>query len=741
MHITATFTAAAFLLGYSHAAPVRENPEHIEPCQQVREDVDAYILKNGIVPRNLTTLEELVGLGAIPPIPIRPSLAHACLKSIPLDKAPALAQVDVLRPMLEWHSTLDYLRDPPKGYLSEAVDVVRGLDEIQAKLGQLDVYKTEFDFLSDLYTLLSLRIRDGHFFYRPMLMGLFTFQLGVQFISISKDGISAPDIFLYGDLNHDKNGYKPSPVSTIDGIPAHEFLLRASVFAEGSHDPDTRLNTLLPSVSNRAAVFHFDANLLVLNMTDKTTVKLKNGTKIEFTNTAWFGANFTGISSGSDLWEKYGHGNSTGESPADISAHILDERNYTTAWEKGYPKPAHQGHTTAGFLLNGSSANPELSNVAILAVNSFTIPTDPNNLYLDFGRYFHDFYNIVSGTLRSAKEANKSKLIIDLQSNGGGMLGTLLTLYFSLFPNKYEIFPALWQMRHNEQFKLFGKELFNASDPTKLPLNLQDSLQVKPGPDGMNSNWTFWSSFEEYYGPVKGWKQLGEYTRPSLARSDIHLHQTGYNFTPTFNEPPYRPEDIVLLTDGECASACAIFVDALVNVHGVRTVAMGGRPLEAPMQAIGQTKGGPVLAMFNVAMERDSLANDTSIPDGLALVPRTSDKLPLRTYPDRYMTGWSGSIQTNQGNIIPWDSPNGGEGAIPYQMLYEAANCKLFYTWEMSREIVNVWKAVANVAWNGGKCVKGSTTNKNGTMGGMPKYTPKVEDKYSLGPGSGAVKK
>ena len=114
------------------------------------------------MPKNLSPIEQYF-LPSLPAAPILPSIAFACLKSVPLHKDSALAQLEFLRPIFEWQSTLAYLRDPPKGYLSEGVDLLGGLDEIAAKLKKERGYVNEFEFLADLYTLTSVRVRDVHF--------------------------------------------------------------------------------------------------------------------------------------------------------------------------------------------------------------------------------------------------------------------------------------------------------------------------------------------------------------------------------------------------------------------------------------------------------------------------------------------------------------------------------------------------------------------------------------------------
>lgn len=131
---------------------------------------------------------------------MEPSLAFACLKSIPLNKTAATAHLEWLRPFFEWQSTLDYLKDPPRGYLSEAVDLVGALDEMAQKL-ETSAYSNHFEWMSDILVLGRYRARDGHFHFTPVLLDLFTFEFGAKFVSVSKDGLSPPQVFLRGNVD------------------------------------------------------------------------------------------------------------------------------------------------------------------------------------------------------------------------------------------------------------------------------------------------------------------------------------------------------------------------------------------------------------------------------------------------------------------------------------------------------------------------------------------------------------
>ncbi len=51
----------------------------------------------------------------------------------------------------------------------------------------------------------------------------------------------------------------------------------------------------------------------------------------------------------------------------------------------------------------------------------------------------------------------------------------------------------------------------------------------------------------------------------------------------------------VQLSDGICASTCALFVDFMTLDAGVRTFTVGGRPQFGPTQPVGGTKGSQVL--------------------------------------------------------------------------------------------------------------------------------------------------
>lgn len=61
----------------------------------------------------------------------------------------------------------------------------------------------------------------------------------------------------------------------------------------------------------------------------------------------------------------------------------------------------------------------------------------------------------------------------------------------------------------------------------------------------------------------------------------------GFASRPAKLSQPYAAEDIIILSDGLCASTCAVFMEMMHHEAGVRTVVAGGVPVDGPMQAAG----------------------------------------------------------------------------------------------------------------------------------------------------------
>ena len=125
---------------------------------------------------------------------------------------------------------------------------------------------------------------------------------------------------------------------------------------------------------------------------------------------------------------------------------------------------------------------------------------------------------------------------------------------------------------------------------------------------------------------------------------------------------------------------------------GVRTVVVGGRPETGPMQAPAATRG---------ALSYDSVSLDIDIGNAETINATTSGYLPNRAE-DSVL--WISTISFNMRDQI-----RKGEN-IPVQFVYEAANCRIFYTFNTVYNYTNLWQYAADAIWtNPALCVQGST--------------------------------
>ena len=153
------------------------------------------------------------------------------------------------------------------------------------------------------------------------------------------------------------------------------------------------------------------------------------------------------------------------------------------------------------------------------------------------------------------------------------------------------------------------------------------------------------------------------------------------------------------LTDGFCGSTCAIFSEFMKTEAGVRSVVMGGLPEAGPMQAGSGTRGSQTFAYTDIDNTATSIRN---VETYLLNISASPDLPP--SYSDVRYSVRSGSINLRD-QVRP-------DSEVPLQFIYEAADCRLFYTPPMLTDYTVLWTTAANAIWkNNSLCVSGSTGN------------------------------
>lgn len=131
--------------------------------------------------------------------------------------------------MLEFQSDLEYLIDPPPGYLLAGVDLLGELSDLRDQVTSGNV-TGEIDFENSIEMILG-KAHDGHLTY--VLDGLSVFEAARStgsLVSISLDGVETPKVYLYGMWSLFRNPLlsltpRQEMFCTMRTVPAHFQLL------------------------------------------------------------------------------------------------------------------------------------------------------------------------------------------------------------------------------------------------------------------------------------------------------------------------------------------------------------------------------------------------------------------------------------------------------------------------------------------------------------------------------------
>jgi hypothetical protein len=385
--------------------------------------------------------------------------------------------------------------------------------------------------------------------------------------------------------------FTPSPIKSIDGIDVTTFLLAQSL-VNNIQDPDASYNfnfveLAQAAISKSTGVFTNPG----LYPGPFTTLEFANGTSRILRNLAAVEQGLSGIINGDDMYSSFCNPSAI----ATVTSSSMEEPTPTPPTSSivsiapaptspGYPYPIikHSENVVAGYFLNGTAHE----NVAVLSIPSF----DPSSADGEL-----EFQQVVQKFLADAKQADKTKLVVDLQANAGGIINLGLDTFAQLFPS----------MRPNTQgdeaatigLNILGTTLSNieagAQNQTARNNDLVAPLTVQALMKLDGSGFPSWST---YFGPISrhggNFTSLFQdnYTNPILTDDGSGIVITGTNNRKGFTQP-FAASDIILLYDGFCASTCSIFSELMKNLGGVQSIAVGGRPQLGPMQGVGGVKG------------------------------------------------------------------------------------------------------------------------------------------------------
>jgi hypothetical protein len=505
-----------------------------------------------------------------------------------------------------------------------------------------------------------------------------------------------------GDFLRSQNtGHKLSHVVKVDGVPVEIYMDDLTRSAGRLHDLDSGYNGLLPSLSKESTGLVF-SDLFTggsySSLPDNSTIELANGTILISPNVAVPRADFAGINTGQDLHEAAEisrpqfFGRDVLHAKKDKKARAActrQGRSRPTGWPKAVDE--HGDKYAGGYFLDGANYN----DTGVLEMRSFQSMYPDSDTECDM-REYHRF---IKSFLTKFKAEGKKRLVIDMGFNGGGWEVVLADVFDQLFPGRVPGFH--YRARATPALDWITNATYEGRNADPIGVALFDDLH---------------ESWPDVFGPeiING----DNYTHIVFRSCLDEREAIGFDDTIS-KEPLLKPEDIILLTDGDCHSSCAILTGWLMREMGVRSVAIGGRPTEAPVQSVGGTKGGAPYqwdmyqAMLQLGIQMRG--GRRTGPTGLGLPPLTY--APLRVF-DKTIN-----------SMDIWHN-----GTEPVHFTWEPAHCRLFYTSTTLLKVDAMWKAVADVAWHGAKCAPGSSSNADGTMGAKPPAFKEAVVKPALEP-------
>ncbi|KAE8131478.1 hypothetical protein BDV38DRAFT_275888 [Aspergillus pseudotamarii] len=625
------------------------------------------------------------------------SQAYNCLTSLPFRADIANQLVQYVNDIIQFHSTLAYLANPPQSYQQPAVDLVAGLSQLQHDIDN-NVFRNEYAFEAALNQLIHAA-HDDHLKLVGGALSRFTYAAPYSIVSVSLDGVELPKVYISDDLFANETGYlpwQPSAIATINGQDVVEYLIQfAAVHSAGKLEPHADWNMLMRSaaldVQGKQEVFYGAATFYP---GDFITFTFENGTAL---GPLPWKASFCchdgngPLQTGDDFYNFF----VLGRYPAPYDENR--EADMTTIFNRAAPNltlfenPAYPSKADVieesysrdgGALLRGYFLND--SSLAVLSLPHF----DSNAP--------QSFSNTVKKFLARSTNAGLTKVVIDVQQNTGGSPLLALEVFKIFFPS---IKPwASSRRRVHPMANALGSALTtywqNLTMDHPEYYNLVTNEWVVTGRLDQDTGRNF-ISWDDFVGPQDHYYKDGFTKKEQYNLSSIlfTMSAAGIEFDKHDNGQPYKPEDIIILSDGLCSSACALFMELMHHVAGVQTVVIGGQPSYGPMQAPSGTRGAAVYKAEN--MRRDiELARDI-------------DKSRHVDFPNLTPAFLITTATVNLRDQIRHTDTS----ATPLQYLYEAADCRIFLVPETWYNYANLWKYAADAIWrNPALCAKGSRT-------------------------------
>ncbi|KAJ6463910.1 hypothetical protein C8R45DRAFT_1024567 [Mycena sanguinolenta] len=565
-----------------------------------------------------------------------PSDALACLKSFPFNET--LRQnvlTDTISRVFDFYTFEDYYLDSPPPFQESTVNIRAALATINTTK-----YATDYDFNVDLYNFVT-RMNDGHTRWFPNCYTNFQNLLPAPIVSLEVDGIQSvyiiPDLveFIpllgtnYTDLiTIDWQRLAGAKVISIEGQEPYTYVDFIAKTVSGNYlDHGVRVNSVFSSYrlvgANYSQRFGDLAGPTGVAQ-DSLTFDLitANSTKIETVTVpyiaSFIGTNFTDRDS---YW--------VNNCLANAATNGVDFKLTTDLTFDTLPRKQPIGNIIDKSASNAfglpTQFEPTLPTVGgdQGVIKSYILPGNKTGVMFvgSFEGDFTQFQNDTVSAITAFQEAGASRLIIDLSNNGGG-------------------FVCLGQFLHQY---LAGGRIGYPGFQTSVRANpLARKIVASDIELGLNSSFSFYTADNWAFFNGTQMSAAGDYMTPDvsvLINGKIDVNSQRFHDTcnleyvvPIPNNPPFDLQNVAIVSNGNCASTCAMFSTLMNERENVKIAVWGGKPLEN-VEFKGMA-GNQVLEWFDI----DSEIKTANLKDD-PLAP--ADLLVSGDFRHNWRTAWS----------------------------------------------------------------------------------------------------
>ncbi|KAJ7594181.1 hypothetical protein C8J56DRAFT_1002138 [Mycena floridula] len=517
---------------------------------------------------------------------VPPAQALACMKSFPFNQTLATNVLTNIDRVFDFFTFEDY-------YLNSPPPFQESTDNIRATLAQIAKthYETDYDFSVALYDF-TTQLNDGHTRWFPACYTAFQNILPAPVISLEVNGVEdlyvVPDavefISLLGTaytdffdgINFDWQRLAGAKILAIEGQNPYDYVDMVAKTVSGNYlDHGVRVNSVFSSYRISGTAFSqrlgdlagptgakqtsLSMKLITVNSTKAETVKipyLASFLGVSFTDKASYWENNCAANdetNGIDL--KANTFDKSIPRRVKAKAEIIDKSinkavGLPTEFQPTLPSTAGSEDVIKSYILPGNQTG-------VMFVGSFS-PSD-----------FDQFMTDTVSAIDAFKEAGVTRLLIDLTDNGGGFvcLGQFLFQYLAGSKIGYPGFVSTAR----------GNSLAQKIVAADIALGLDESLTFYTADNWAFLNGTQMSASFNYMQPPDPLIING---RKDFTSQRFHDTCELAFSVPVPTEPPFDVNSIAIVSNGNCASTCAMFSTLMNERLGTKIAVFGGKPGE-----------------------------------------------------------------------------------------------------------------------------------------------------------------